>query len=278
MVKKNLIMEKALELFAENGFTATSIQQITDSCGISKGAFYLYFKSKDELISGLIDYFMTELITNIEQAVSKEIPAEHLLYNYYHTSFYTFQKHSGFTKIFLKEQMAGINIELLDQMKRYNTFSNTILESIVDLQFPSLEQKMRADLIYVIKGFVKHYMEMFLISSYPVNLETLSRSLVEKTTIIAKYAKVPFIAPEYLSFPNDCTLPTKEQLADMLTQSSREVTDEICLQSIDLLKSELIDPNLPPAVIQGLLKNLRAEPNCKWVAFLYGLSLKTTAN
>ena len=276
MVKRNLIMEKALELFAENGFTATSIQQITDSCGISKGSFYLYFKSKDELIYGLIDYFMTELITNIERSVSEEEPAEHLLYNYYHTSFYTFQKHSGFTKIFLKEQMATINIELLGQMKRYNSFSNTILESIVDRQFPCVEERMRPDLIYVIKGFVKHYMELFLICSFPVDLETLSHSLVEKTSIIAKHAKIPFIGPEYLSFPNDCTLPTKEQLTDMLTESRSEVTDEITLQSIDLLKSELHDPQLPAAVTQGLLKNLRADPHCKWVAFLYGLYSKTT--
>ncbi|MFS8629945.1 MAG: TetR/AcrR family transcriptional regulator, partial [Bacillales bacterium] len=50
MTKRELIMERALELFAENGFEATSVQQITERCGISKGAFYLYFKSKDELI------------------------------------------------------------------------------------------------------------------------------------------------------------------------------------------------------------------------------------
>lgn len=39
MVKKQLIMDKALELFAKQGFEATSVQQITDHCGISKGAF-----------------------------------------------------------------------------------------------------------------------------------------------------------------------------------------------------------------------------------------------
>lgn len=39
MQKKQLIMEKSLELFAKQGFEATSVQQITDYCGISKGAF-----------------------------------------------------------------------------------------------------------------------------------------------------------------------------------------------------------------------------------------------
>ena len=39
-------MEKALELFARQGFEATSVQQITEHCGISKGAFYLSLNQK----------------------------------------------------------------------------------------------------------------------------------------------------------------------------------------------------------------------------------------
>lgn len=66
MGKKQLIMERALELFAEQGFEPTSVQQITERCGISKGAFYLSFKSKDELIVALIDQFMSQMISNTD--------------------------------------------------------------------------------------------------------------------------------------------------------------------------------------------------------------------
>ncbi|WP_325048925.1 TetR/AcrR family transcriptional regulator [Peribacillus saganii] len=69
MLKKQLIMEKALELFAEQGFETTSVQQITERCGISKGAFYLSFKSKDELILALIDNFMMQITAEIDYAV-----------------------------------------------------------------------------------------------------------------------------------------------------------------------------------------------------------------
>ena len=71
MIKKQLIMEKALELFAKQGFEATSVQQITEHCGISKGAFYLSFKSKDELILALIDYFMTQFTSDIDYTGQK---------------------------------------------------------------------------------------------------------------------------------------------------------------------------------------------------------------
>ena len=52
--KKDHIMEVALELFAENGFHATSISQIAKKAGISKGLTYNYFESKKELLDELI--------------------------------------------------------------------------------------------------------------------------------------------------------------------------------------------------------------------------------
>jgi len=69
MLKKQLIMEKALELFSEQGFEATSVQQITERCGISKGAFYLSFKTKDELVFSMVDYYLQQFLIDIDQVV-----------------------------------------------------------------------------------------------------------------------------------------------------------------------------------------------------------------
>ena len=52
--KKALIMEKALELFAETGYHATSISQIAKKAEISKGLIYNYFESKKEILDELI--------------------------------------------------------------------------------------------------------------------------------------------------------------------------------------------------------------------------------
>lgn len=52
--KKELILESALELFAENGFHATSISQIAKKAKISKGLIYNYFESKNEILSKII--------------------------------------------------------------------------------------------------------------------------------------------------------------------------------------------------------------------------------
>ena len=52
--KKELIMNVALELFAENGFHATSISQIAKKAKISKGLTYNYFESKKEILDEII--------------------------------------------------------------------------------------------------------------------------------------------------------------------------------------------------------------------------------
>jgi AcrR family transcriptional regulator len=74
--KKELIMETALELFAENGFHATSISRIAKKAGISKGLTYNYFESKQEILDELIqhgfDAIYDSLDLNKDGIVTKE--------------------------------------------------------------------------------------------------------------------------------------------------------------------------------------------------------------
>ena len=74
--KRGLIMSTALELFAKNGFNATSISMIAKEAGISKGLMYNYFKSKDELLYSIImngmETFMHFLVVKDENNIRKE--------------------------------------------------------------------------------------------------------------------------------------------------------------------------------------------------------------
>jgi len=48
------VLDAALELFIENGFAATRVEDVAKRAGISKGAVYLYFPSKEALLEGLV--------------------------------------------------------------------------------------------------------------------------------------------------------------------------------------------------------------------------------
>lgn len=181
MTKKQLIMEKAIELFAEKGFDATSVQQITDECGISKGAFYLTFKSKDELILALIDYFMMQFTSDIDYVVKNTKNKEDLLYKFYYTIFNSFSKHADFAKILIKEQIRSFNEEFLQKSHIYDQAMDKIILSMVERLYGDEIHQTKHDVMYCVKGFMKTYAELFLFHNLPLDLDLLARSLVEKT-------------------------------------------------------------------------------------------------
>jgi TetR/AcrR family fatty acid metabolism transcriptional regulator len=65
--RKNQILEAALVVFSRNGFQGTRMDDIVTESGLSKGALYWYFDSKEEIIVSLVkrlfDQEMTDLVT-----------------------------------------------------------------------------------------------------------------------------------------------------------------------------------------------------------------------
>ena len=59
--KKNAIMEKCFECYAERGLNGTGIKALADACGCTQGNLYAYFKSLDELIIESTAYCMSKV-------------------------------------------------------------------------------------------------------------------------------------------------------------------------------------------------------------------------
>jgi AcrR family transcriptional regulator len=63
-------LRAALELFAEHGVSATSYQMIADAVGVTKGAIYHQFKTKDELVLAVAELELARLEDALEAAES----------------------------------------------------------------------------------------------------------------------------------------------------------------------------------------------------------------
>ena len=53
--RKQEIMDTAERLFFENGYAKTKITDIIEAIGMSKGIFYYYFKSKEDVMNAIIE-------------------------------------------------------------------------------------------------------------------------------------------------------------------------------------------------------------------------------
>lgn len=63
--RKNEILEKALDVFVNEGYEDTTFQKIAERCGITRTILYLYFKNKKEIFAFSIKLFTQKLESEI---------------------------------------------------------------------------------------------------------------------------------------------------------------------------------------------------------------------
>jgi AcrR family transcriptional regulator len=76
--RRQQILQIALELFARQGYHATSVGQIAQAAKISKGLIYNYFQSKYEILVTLIDDIFSEFSEIIRQKTAEELQQQDL--------------------------------------------------------------------------------------------------------------------------------------------------------------------------------------------------------
>ncbi len=59
------VLDAALELFIDKGFSATRVEDVAKRAGISKGSVYLYFPSKEALLEGLVRRAVAPVADNV---------------------------------------------------------------------------------------------------------------------------------------------------------------------------------------------------------------------
>jgi AcrR family transcriptional regulator len=62
------LLDAALTLFVEKGYAHTSVAEIARKAGVSKGALYLYFPSKQALLEGLVKRAVAPVAARVMQA------------------------------------------------------------------------------------------------------------------------------------------------------------------------------------------------------------------
>ena len=59
--KRDHLIQAALDLFNEQGYHQTRIEDIIKKAQVGKGTFYLYFKNKEELVMAILDQILGEV-------------------------------------------------------------------------------------------------------------------------------------------------------------------------------------------------------------------------
>jgi len=76
--RREVILNAALDEFAERGFESTRLDDVAKRAGIAKGTIYLYFRDKDTLFQELLREMLTPIVGGFEALGQTDIPAKQL--------------------------------------------------------------------------------------------------------------------------------------------------------------------------------------------------------
>jgi AcrR family transcriptional regulator len=76
---KERLLHVATRLFARHGFEGTSVQDIVDAAGVTKGAMYHYYDSKDDLLYEVYHQLLTMQTSHLEEIAAGPGTAEERL-------------------------------------------------------------------------------------------------------------------------------------------------------------------------------------------------------
>ncbi len=72
---RQAILESAMDIFYEKGYSKTTFDEIAKRINLTKGAVYWYFRNKPDIVAALINEFVQKYIIRVEQfrAAQKDV-------------------------------------------------------------------------------------------------------------------------------------------------------------------------------------------------------------
>lgn len=289
--KQKQIIDVATKLFGEKGVHATSIQQIADESGISKGAFYLHFRSKDELILSIVKYFYEMVYQSMKQMEQLDISPREQFTKQLYVQFEHIIHHKSVYMMLVKEQSIPINQEIDDYIQKIRTdMENWYVHMILSI-YGEQAKKYLVDLTILFEGIRSFYEKLLLIDDVTVDLVELSHYIVRRyddlvSGLIEKNEQPLIAVKKFGSFfeeKNDQTIYEHirnhllhiEQIITQTNLSNEE--KETLHETIDYLLSELTKEQIRPFIFKGMLANFKiipeTQPDCEAIASLLHISL-----
>ena len=82
-LKREAILEAALELFSERGFHGTAVPLIAEKAGIGAGTVYRYFESKEAIVNALYQHHKRDLADRMVRGIRAEQAPREQFHHYW---------------------------------------------------------------------------------------------------------------------------------------------------------------------------------------------------
>ncbi|MEZ0065785.1 AcrR family transcriptional regulator [Streptacidiphilus sp. MAP12-20] len=101
--RRQEILDTAAEVFAEQGYNATTVRKIADQAGMLAGSLYYHFDSKESMLEEILTAFLSELWTGYDAVLESELDPRETLEALVTESFREIDRHRAAVAIYQKE-------------------------------------------------------------------------------------------------------------------------------------------------------------------------------
>lgn len=127
------LLEAARRLFAEQGFHATTVEDIAAAAGVAKGTVYLYYKSKHDVYWAALERGITELLHEIQTRLEAEASPEDKVRAFIAIKIRYFEMNRDFFRIYFSELGSGFShpTQMPPQFEQMYLQQARILEAVL---------------------------------------------------------------------------------------------------------------------------------------------------
>jgi AcrR family transcriptional regulator len=184
------LLESAKVLFSQRGYYATSVEDIVESAGFSKGTFYFYFKSKEELFKSLVEEMHLNIVKRLENFLERDLPLEDALIEYAKVFLEDIYQNRHIAQIFLF-QLVGTNEEFRKLYYTKVSHLREMLTKMVDraIQRGEITYKNAENIVNLYAGFLRMLVLEYVFREKEPDLERVKSLAQEGVKVLFRGLK-----------------------------------------------------------------------------------------
>lgn len=277
--KKQHILTTAKNLFLSRGFKATTIQNIADAANVSKGAVYLHFSSKQDIIFEIAvqtEEVIWQQVQNIraDESLDPRDQLERILETYIDY----IHENRLLNELLVQEVGLALSDEMLaETMALRQRWQQAIDSSVADLLGDEFEQ-WQSDLGFCLNAVMEGFHALLLVEKLEIPTGALIQfllSMVETMGPALKKRKIPpLINKDYLDKRSKqlkgMESKRRSEIKSLLKKISEAVSSQkpansdqsnrhkLLMETVQILKKECESEEPNKAIVQGMLASLKS--------------------
>ncbi len=164
------IIDKSIDLIAERGIQGFTIKNLAAKLGLTEGAIYRHFKSKEEILLSIIKIFQAEASKTLENACSTKYPAMEKITKIFNHHFNFFAEKPSVASVIFSESIFQNKHSLSKEVKKLLNMHEEALLCIIKSGQDSgeiINGKIRKEeLVKIIIGSIRYTVTKWRLSNF----------------------------------------------------------------------------------------------------------------